>query len=575
MIQKQPSLRSLFNRFYSSLTGNQQRQYAKMVVYSLANILLDLFGLALLFATAVSVLDAQFLTKLPFLQNFIFGLGWNPKAASLLLLGLLVVLFIFKSMLAIFIGKRQLQFSFNIASNAAIQRFKQFLNAKIQQHKEVKSAESINQITAITDHMASYLITSSIIFFSETSFLTLALFILAIFNIKLLLFALLLFLPPVLILLLSHRHKIVEYGNRMNELRPKLYESVSNAVFGFTDIKLLAKEAEFLQQFSEVQAQMIKDRTKLQVLTSIIPPRMLEIAAILGLFVISLYAYLFNDNQNIATILALVASMAFRILPSVNRIVQAVQSFKASSFVLNYLDYDKTEVDFEKAAPLSFESSMVVNNLGFRHEPEIPLLEGLDLVINAGDFVGIGGPSGSGKSTLMNCLAGFYEAQKGEVIIEKQTIKDVMRSWQRIISYVEQDAFVLAGTLAENLAFGSKKLNAEEAWKALDQVSLKRWVESLPDGLQTVVGEHGSKISSGQQQRLVLARALYGKAKVFFFDEATNALDDQTKFEVMDSLVKMNESGITIVIVAHDRDVMKYCKQVYELKKGKLYAKGS
>ena len=149
---------------------------------------------------------------------------------------------------------------------------------------------------------------------------------------------------------------------------------------------------------------------------------------------------------------------------------------------------------------------------------------------------------------------------------------DNVEAWQKVIGYVRQDVFLIDGTIAENIAFGvdEHSIDIEKIQDVIKTASLEEFVKELPDGIETHIGERGSKISGGQRQRLGIARALYHGAEVLFFDEATSALDDKTEHEISEAIGELENHNLTMVIIAHRLSSLKYCNKTFEISNGEI-----
>ena len=184
-------------------------------------------------------------------------------------------------------------------------------------------------------------------------------------------------------------------------------------------------------------------------------------------------------------------------------------------------------------AGLSFEKEIAISNLSYTYPEGKRVLKEFDCTIRKGEYIGIRGSSGIGKSTLFNLLLGFLKPDGGEIRIDGVLLSAENRKlWHRRIGYVPQGVFILDGTLAENVALGCCDISKEKVKRILRQVRLDEWVDELPLGIDTLLGESGARLSGGQKQRVGIARALYKEADILLLDEATSALDTATECEI-------------------------------------------
>ena len=186
----------------------------------------------------------------------------------------------------------------------------------------------------------------------------------------------------------------------------------------------------------------------------------------------------------------------------------------------------------------------------------------------AGTFVCILGTNGAGKSTLFNLMLGFFEPTAGEILIDGQKLTPANRGgWHELVGYVPQEIFIIEGSLADNIALGQPQADRAKVMQVLEQVQLKEWADALPQGLDTSLGEYGSRLSGGQKQRIGIARALYKDAEVLFFDEATSALDSKTEQEINHALemLSLKHKELTLVVIAHRESSLAFCDRIFDL----------
>ena len=213
---------------------------------------------------------------------------------------------------------------------------------------------------------------------------------------------------------------------------------------------------------------------------------------------------------------------------------------------------------------LSFNSSIEINNVSFSYDKESQLLNNLNFKINSGDLIGVYGKSGRGKSTLIDIITGLIKPQSGEILCDKVSIYNNIKSWQSIIGYVPQSVYLLDDTILKNIVFEPNQLNSDKLNIVLDQSGLKDWVESLPNGLSTVVGDEGAKVSGGQKQRIGIASSLYKDSKILILDEPTSSLDIDTENSIINNIVQLKGEK-TIILISHKMSIIERCDKIIKL----------
>jgi ABC-type multidrug transport system fused ATPase/permease subunit len=234
-----------------------------------------------------------------------------------------------------------------------------------------------------------------------------------------------------------------------------------------------------------------------------------------------------------------------------------------------------TEIDIKdkfsnKNSILNFNKNITIENISFYYDEKIKILNDISFEILKKDKVGIVGSTGSGKSTLVDLFTGLLEIKSGDIKIDGKSIFSNLKKWQQKLGYVSQSIFLLDDTLQNNIIFGSEKeLNKDLITKVIKLSKLDNLVSELPNGLNTLIGERGSRISGGQRQRIGIARALYREAEILILDEATSALDYDTETSIMQMIINEYKDK-TLIIVSHRDNALKKCNKIFEIKNGLL-----
>ncbi len=273
-------------------------------------------------------------------------------------------------------------------------------------------------------------------------------------------------------------------------------------------------------------------------------------------------------------IVGLFAAAVFRLMPSVNRILEAMQNLHYGAPSLAILDLQLKTVrqhqDNADEPRMSFDRDIVFRNVSFTYPAaDKPVVEDLDLVITRGSSIGLIGSSGSGKTTLMDMLLGLMTPTRGEILVDGENIREHEGGWKKCLGYVPQHISLLDDSLQNNIAFGlaETEINTARLDRAVKAAQLEELVASLPDGLQTNIGEQGVKLSGGQRQRIGIARALYLDPQVLVLDEATSALDSETEQHIIDAINSLDDDK-TIIIITHRLTTIAHCDTVFRVQDG-------
>ena len=349
---------------------------------------------------------------------------------------------------------------------------------------------------------------------------------------------------------------------------------------GVKDVKLLGREDDFLdvfQKHNSNSARMWKLQTTLQNL----PRLMFEMLAIIALAILVLtMLYMGRDINSIVPILGLFAAAAFRMMPSITRVLVSLQAlryrFSAIDTLYEELNVESIKKTGEEVGSSRFMSELTLENVVYHYPSnKASVLNNISLTIKKGESVGFIGMSGSGKSTLVDVILGLLTPTSGTVYVDGLNIQKNLRGWQNQIGYVSQSIFLTDDTLRRNVAFGIADKDIDEAavLRAIKMAQLDELVSSLPAGIDTIVGERGILLSGGQRQRIGVARCLYHDPEILVLDEATSSLDNSTEKMVMDSITALHGKK-TVIIVAHRLSTVEHCDNVFRLKNGQIVEQG-
>ena len=269
---------------------------------------------------------------------------------------------------------------------------------------------------------------------------------------------------------------------------------------------------------------------------------------------------------------------AVRMIPSINRMSLNLQTIKygISSVDLLFEEFKRFEnenkISTEKNKTLELNNNIELKNISFSYNNQKSILKNINLKIKKGSMIGIVGQTGEGKSTLVNILIGLLKPNSGSIILDNVLFKENLYDSKNFIGYVPQDTFLLDGTIKQNIIFTLEqefKYDEKNFNRAIRLSKLEKFVQSLPNNLNTHIGEGGSKLSGGQQQRVSIARALYRDPKILIFDESTSSLDLETERQIVEDISRMKVNK-TIILISHRETTLKYCDEIYKISDSKL-----
>ncbi|MEO8150560.1 MAG: ABC transporter ATP-binding protein [Bacteroidia bacterium] len=561
------------------LSTGQKRKMVWLAGLIFVQGVLDVFGLGLILPIIKIASDPLVVADNKYYMGDIYHwLGFTSVNTFILFIVLSVLVFyILKTIFGLFVSWILARYTTEVAIYITKNQYDKYYSLSYTDFTNIKSSIITMHVFINPSSYMAWIINPLIIIFSEGVIVLIMVISIILFNFTLFMCILATVGPATWLIYYSLKNKSSVHGRELDKVIPKVYASLNNSVYGYTDVKLAGKENDFRQEYME-HVSKYHDLTQKSAFLGLVPMRGYEIVAMLGIVVIFVYI-LFISASNISSAVLLVglfAAAAYRLMPSMNRIVGNLMYIKRSQSSVANLNYYKEAIPGRKPViedlPIEFNHTIEFKNISYRFPGEGQyVLKNINLNIKKGEKVGFVGPSGSGKTTLINLLLRFIEEESGEILVDGVKLNDNnLRNWRRHIGYVKQDIFILDGSIKENIAFGDSEVNEERLWRAVTQASLSDLVKSLPDGVNSEVGEKGSRLSGGQRQRIGIARALYRDAEILVFDEATSALDNETEAEVTEAIDKLSDTNKTIFVIAHRITTLKNCNRIYELKNGTI-----
>ena len=410
---------------------------------------------------------------------------------------------------------------------------------------------------------------------SEVILLVLLFVSIAVYSPQAALLVVLVFLPAAYLFYRLMRYRLDRYGNVENEAQRRKYRDVIESYRGYADIEINNAFSHQLEKFDR-EVDTIVNVGRKNAMVAMLPQNLTEIGLALAMALLVSLSVGF-ESGDMKLLFGIFAVAALRLLPSVRSMMSAWGALRYNRYTVDILREAQEQSAVQRAAEsderIALDKKIEICNLSFRFEDsESDTLHNFSLEIGKGEKVGINGESGSGKTTLLNLMLGLYNPTSGEILIDGKPLEgDLVRKWQNSIGYVSQSLFLTDSTLLANIALGCDEESADmvRLEQAVEAASLGEFVNSLPNGINTRIGECGALLSGGQRQRIAIARALYKQADILFFDEATSSLDSATEQSINEAIEHLSASnkGLTIVVVAHRESSLRYCDKIVTLEK--------
>ena len=471
----------------------------------------------------------------------------------------------------------QAHFSYGIYTKFATRSHRYFYKKGFLFFKKMNSNFIIRDINVVSVYFAQYIVLGIVSLLNEIAVLILITAGILIYDPKVILLLSAILLPTFLIFYKGVKDRIKRIHEEKHKLTAETSKSLFQSVFGYVDVKISNSEEHFFKKYSDITNRM-KNLNAKSYVYNLAPTKVIEIAMVLGILSITIYGLFYLESRSaLATLLGVFALSAYRIMPSVNRILLGVMNLRSYQFVFRVLEPIHKEGEVQvllDVNPLDFQNQIKLDKVSFSYpEEEKKILNSISFEIKKGETIGIIGKSGSGKTTLMNLMLGFLEPESGTFSVDAKKIEaSNVGAWRHLVGYVQQEVYMIDATLAENIAFGQNTKSIEDSLieAAIENASLTELVSTFPKGIKTEIGERGARISGGQRQRVGIARALYSGAEILFFDEATSALDTETEKEITDSIAELSQKNLTMIIIAHRISTLKYCDRIIEMENGEI-----
>ena len=570
------------------ILNHKQRMRALYVcIIIIIGSLFELLGVAIILPFIQLILNQEELMDKLYIKRMIEFLHIQNSQGLIILLSLgIVVVYLIKNLFLTYSSYLQIKFRDSFRKDFAISMLKKYMGRPYTFFVNTNSSLIIRGVSF--DVQGVYTVLEGIMVLMKELFATILIGLFVIYTDAIMAMGVLLLAGMTLISLVFGFKKIlnqagIEQQKASSDNGKALYQTIN----GIKEIKVMQKQSFFLSEFEKAAESLKKTSDKFGFI-GCLPERIIETVCVAALIItVCIRVVMGADTVSLIPQLGTFAMAAFRILPSISRITGQVNTiiyFKPSldEVYNNVLEAEAYEKEYNqyvqnqknnleeqaKDAFIKFDKELKISNITWSYDnAKEPVLEKLNLIVNKGESIALIGKSGAGKTTLSDIILGLLHPQEGSVEIDGVDVYTIPKVWAKIIGYVPQNIFLLDDTIRKNIGFGENVIDDSLVWQALKWAQLDKFVEGLPQKLDTVVGERGIKFSGGQRQRIAIARALYYNPDILVLDEATAALDNETENAVMEA-IDLLRGQKTLIIIAHRLTTIRNCDYIYEIKNG-------
>ncbi|HAS91450.1 MAG TPA: ABC transporter ATP-binding protein [Clostridiales bacterium] len=571
-------------RIFSILTSKQRKYSLLIILMSLMGAILEAIGIGAIWPLISIMSDPFFLEKHNLILQYVNGVGIYSHTEFIVFCSVVLIAFyMVKNLFMVWQTKMQITFSLQLQIQAAKGLLGVYLNKPYEYYLNHNSSTLFRNVDVGSGVVFSQILVSVFALITEAitaCVIWLLLLLVDSFTAIIVAGAMGIMMYGIITIF---RKKLTRKGKEKYWYSAIYLKWLNQAFASIKETKVFRKENFFLREFNEAYNKFGVASSEYMFLNQL-PRMMIEAIVISCMLLLIIGKILMGISAvDIVPLLGVLALAAFRLMPSSNRIVSLYNSIRFNMTLFNEM-YDDLinakEETMQNESPLMepniniipFNKEIKVSELGFSYDDNnVNVLDSVSFIIPQGCFVGIVGKSGSGKTTFVDILLGLLKPSKGHIYSDGIDINSNIRAWQKYLSYVPQNIYLIDGSIKDNitLSVGIADIEDEKLNNVLKMAEIYDFVQSLQDGVNTSVGERGVKLSGGQRQRLGIARALYSDPKILVLDEATSALDKVTEDNITKTILRL-KGEITIIAIAHRLSTLQECDFKLEFKNGKV-----
>ena len=565
------SIFQLTQRVWKLISYKRKKQTIIVFLLMLLSSFAEVLSIGAIFPFIAILLNPNLLLKYQIVNNVFLYLGYIKPADLLIPVS---VFFCIATLLSALIRLLLMWSQFKLGASISIDFSKNaYEYALFQPYSEhaTKNSTIYQSTISKANELGTSLIIPLLILFSSSIIILILMILLVNINPPLVLSTIFGFFIIYFIISQATKKKLLFESKKMSIENINLIKSIQEGLGGIRDVIIDGSQKYFVSLYEKSIIPFRRSWVNVNIIGTS-PKYLVEaFSMILIVTIATVFAKSEKNTQNIIPIIGALAIGAQRILPIMQQLYSSFVTIKGNQASINdaimMLEDIPKIPEKDTIKQLEFKLNINISNVSFKYsESNQYVFENIFFTIKKGERVGMIGSTGSGKSTMIDLIMGLLTPTSGQILIDNIILdQSNLRSWQGHIAHVPQNIYLSDTSIKENIAFGLKRdsIDEDKIIQAAKSSMIYSTIIDFENNFETFVGERGLKLSGGQKQRIGIARALYKNADLLIFDEATSALDNHTENEVMQS-IKMFDSQLTILIVAHRLSTLKYCDKIYE-----------
>ena len=568
------------------LDAKQKRLMVLIVFLMLIGGVLESLSISVVIPVIEVLLDPNAVVNNKFFAALYNGLGLTSVTQFTIVMMLaLIGAFVLKNLFLFLQSVVQLRFVYTNQFATSRKMMINFMNRPYEYYLNADTAVIQRSITSDVNNMYG-LILSLLQLVSEAVVFACLVAVLLVVDAQMIMVIAALLVVVLILIKVIIKPIMVKAGKENQDYYSGLFKWIEQAVMGIKEIKIANKEQYFINEYAKCGFGYVSAVQRYNLYNST-PRLLIETVCIAGLVLYMLVVML--QGATVTEMLPQLTTFglaAMRLIPSANRINNYLTNISYfEPFFMGVSDHLQEDIHDENIVydaeayahakivdKMDISKEITLQDITYKYpNTEKYIFDHADMRIPIGSAIGIVGTSGSGKTTIVDVMLGLLQLDTGKILADGVDVSTNYEGWLKNVGYIPQTIFMIDSTIRKNIAFGfaDEDIDDERVWAVLKEAQLDEFVRSLPDGLDTGIGERGIRISGGQRQRIGIARALYEDPEVLVLDEATSALDNDTEAAIMDSINRLHGKK-TLVIIAHRLQTIEKCDMVFRVENGKI-----